>query len=156
MSELKQSVIDLCWHRSLALPENFEEARQRLAALVAKWQIPTYGAHKHRATDREMAERAVVTRWLITTADRRLSRRGVAYRASALLGLPKTEKAFDLIENMTLSLRDSGLVDWDLIRDGRRTALFTNQNRTGIPHTLRSSRANHWLDLWEGAIVQGQ
>ena len=39
-----------------------------------------------------MAERRVVTWWLIVTAERALSVRGVGYRSEAMLGLPKTDK----------------------------------------------------------------
>ena len=78
-----------------------------------------------------MAERRRVTRWLVETAGRPLSRRGVAYRAETLLGPPKTEHAFRLIEEMTLTLRDDAdLVGVDpgrarrqVIRHGRWSSL---------------------------------
>ena len=82
-----------------------------MGGLVANWRIPTprqvaHGVTKRRATKAEIAERLTVTQWLMETAGRALSRRGVAYRAEALLGLPKTAQAFRLIEEATLTLRD--------------------------------------------------
>jgi polysaccharide biosynthesis transport protein len=107
------------------LPEDAEAQRAFLAGLTAKWRFATPKGKKPRATDAEMAERYLVTWWLIETAGHPLSCRGVAYRAASLLGLPKTEKAFRYIEEATLALRDSGLVrSWESIRDGRCETLY--------------------------------
>lgn len=106
------------------LPEDAEAQRAFMAGLTAKWRFATPN-NKPRATDAEMAERYLVTWWLIERAGRPLSWRGVADRAASLLGLPKTEKAFRYIEEATLALRDSGLVrSWESIRDGRCRTVY--------------------------------
>jgi succinoglycan biosynthesis transport protein ExoP len=92
------------------LPEEAVGQRAFLAGLIDKWRFAAPTGKKPRATDVEMAERYLVTWWLIETAGRSLSCRDVAYRAASLLGLPKTEKAFRYIEDATLALGDSGLV----------------------------------------------
>jgi hypothetical protein len=131
-----------------------------MAGLVAKWGIPTpeqvaNGAKKRRATKQEMVERRDVTRWLIETAGRELSRRGVAYRAEALLGLPKTEPAFRLIEEATLDLRDDGEVPWESIRDGRRQVIHHGRWGSTVER-LRFVADHHKVDLWADAPVQAQ
>jgi hypothetical protein len=131
-----------------------------MAALVARWAIPSpeqvrRGASKNRATAAEMAERRRVTRWLIETAGRPLSRRGNAYRAEALLGLPKTEQAFRLIEEATLWLRDEGLVPWESIRDGRRQVI-PHGRWVSLAEQLDWISRSHELDLWADAPVQAQ
>jgi hypothetical protein len=129
-----------------------------MAALVAKWAIPAAeqaqnGATKARATKAEMAERSEVTRWLIETAGRPLSRRGVAYRAEALLDLPKTVKAFRYIEEETLTLRDNGLIPWEMVRDGRRQMIPHGRRRSLAEHVRYEAR-DHRLDLWVNTEVQ--
>jgi polysaccharide biosynthesis transport protein len=107
------------------LPEDAEAQRAFLAGLTAKWRFATPNGKKPRATDGEMAERHLVTWWLIETAGRPLTCRGVAHRAASQLGLPKTEKTFRYIEEATLALRASGLVRWwESIRDGRCQTLY--------------------------------
>ena len=137
--------------------------REEMAGLVAKWAIPPPGSRrtKARATKAEMAERGRVTRWLIETAGRALSRRGVAYRAESLLDLPKTEKAFRLIEEMTLTLRDDGEIPWRLIRDGRRSVIWNSRGEwESVDEFIESSleRALHGYDRnpWMDTDVQGQ
>jgi len=135
-------------------------AADDMAGLVAKWAIPTpeqakAGIKKGRATAQEMTERHLVTRWLVATAGRSLSRRGVAYRAESLLGLPKTANAFRLIEEATLYLRDEGLIPWEAIRDGRRHVI--HHGRWGsLAERLRSVAEFHTVDLWMDAPVQAQ
>jgi hypothetical protein len=102
-----------------------------------------------------MAQRHVATWWLMTESGRKLSVRGVAYRAESLLGLPKTESAFRLIETATVDLRDSGLASWNLIRDGRRTVTWHGR-RDDVRQTLRLAHGNHRLDLWAHTPVQAQ
>lgn len=140
--------------------------RARMAGLVAKWAIPTpeeldrarragHKLTKPRATAEELAERREVTTWLVETAGRSLSRRGVAYRAEALLGLPKTHKAFRLIEEMTLTLREEGAIPWSSIRDGRRTATRWVRIQS-LSEYLRRWATRNRLDSWQDAEVQCQ
>jgi hypothetical protein len=136
------------------------QLRSDMAALVARWAIPTpeeaaRGKRKARATAAEMEERGEVARWLVATAGRRLSRRGVAYRAEALLGLPKTDKAFRYIEEATLAERDNGGIAWELIRDGRRQVIRHGRWDSLAEH-VRAAADHHELDLWADAPVQGQ
>lgn len=134
--------------------------RDDMAGLVAKWAIPTpeqaaVGARKGRATAQEMRERRLVTRWLVETAGRPLTCRGVPYRAAALLGLPKTDKAFRLIEEATLYLRDEGLIPWSAIRDGRRQVIPCGRWNSLDEH-MRYVADHHKLELWTDAPVQAQ
>jgi hypothetical protein len=144
--------------------------RDRLAGLVAKWGLLTpeqrdaaaeagKEIREHRATKREMEARAEVTRWLVESAGRQLSRRGVAYRAEALLGLPKTSHAFRLIEEMTVTLRELGPgrdgIEWDAIRDGRRTVI-RHRRSSDLRVFIEAVGKNHRLDLWAKTKVQAQ
>ncbi len=148
------------------LPDDFEQARAVLTGMTANWPILTpeevkrardagVNPTKPRASAQELAERRIATSWLTTTADRPLSRRGVAYRAEALLGLPKTETVCGYIEYCTHELRDSGLLDWELIRDGRRTTL-RHGRYNDVPDALRALA--HWYErvLWADAPVKAQ
>ena len=157
MSDLPRRDLDLFHHWRRQLPVDPTEARGVLAGLVAKWGVPAPGsaAKKPRATATEMAQRHVATWWLMTTAGRPLSVRGVAYRAEALLALPKTENAFRLIEEATVDLRDSALASWSLIRDGRRSVSW-HDRREDISHTLEIAQDDHRLDLWAQAPLQAQ
>ena len=82
------------------LPEDAEAQRAFLAGLTAKWRFATPNGKKPRATDAEMAERYLVTWWLIERAGRPLSSRGVADRAASLVR------------------------SWESIRDGRCQTVY--------------------------------
>ena len=142
------------------LPQDAEAQRAFLAGLTAKWRFATPNGKKPRATDAEMAERYLVTWWLIESAGRPLSWRGVADRAASLLGLPKNEKTFRYIEEATLALRGSGLVrSWESIRDGRcqtvyhvRAADLDSASSVGTEFTGNNGRASQ---VRERAPVNG-
>jgi hypothetical protein len=140
--------------------------RARMTTLVAKWGLLTpeqrEAAKKedrkvteHRATEQEMAERREVVEWLVKTAGRPLSRRGVAYRAEVLLGYPKTAHAFRLIDAMTVTLREDGTIPFAAIRDGRRRVLYHGRWDKLAEH-LEAAADRHRLDLWADAPVQAQ
>jgi hypothetical protein len=142
-----------------AIPEDADKARAYLAGVVASWHLPTpaelleHPATKDRATPQEMAERRAATWWLMTNHGKPLSCRGVAYRAEALLGLPKTEQAFRYIQEATLDLRDSRLIDYGAIRDGRRTTLYHGR-WPSLDEMLCAQADTFELDLWSDAPVQ--
>ena len=140
------------------LPSDPDEARTYLAALFAGWGIPhDPDVKKARASQREMAERYTLTWWLIENAVKAgqvLTPRGCAYAAETL-ALPKTEEAFRLIEEATLALRDSYLVPWDALRDGRRRAI-RHSRWSNIPSLLTYYAQRYTRDLWADAPVVPQ
>jgi hypothetical protein len=158
-SELTDVPIGLFRTAQAAIPKDVDAARAYLTGVVASWHLPTpaellkHPAPKKRATPREMAERRAVTWWLMTTHGKPLSCRGVGYRAEALLGLPKTDHAFRYIEEATLHLRDSFLIDYGMIRDGRRTTLYCGRWQS-LDAMLDYESTAFTLDLWSEAPVQ--
>lgn len=82
----------------------------------------------------------------------RISSRGVAYRLVSQYGLPKDERAFDMVESHLVKMRRDGTIPYEKIVDGTRTRrkVFT---ATSLGKAMHGFHQQYRRDYWQHQSV---